>query len=126
MNEPMHRIATAALLQLIEQSGMDVATLAEGLDEGELCRSRLTRAEVAQRLQTLGRCVASVPGPVRAALPEIDWNGWHLVCQRLQSAQARDADEALWFAVHSLVPATLLWLRVHRQGQPGLFTMAPG
>jgi hypothetical protein len=29
--------------------------------------------------------------------------------------------EALWFAIASLVPATLLWLRVYKQAQPGLF-----
>ena len=42
----MNRIATSALLALIEQSGLSVATLAEGLDEADLRRSRLTRAEV--------------------------------------------------------------------------------
>jgi hypothetical protein len=34
-------------------------------------------------------------------------------------------DEALWFAVQALVPATLLWLRVYQQSQPELFRMAP-
>lgn len=34
-------------------------------------------------------------------------------------------DEALWFACESLVPATLLWLRVYQQSQPELFRMAP-
>lgn len=33
-------------------------------------------------------------------------------------------DEALWFASQSLVPATLLWLRVYRQSQPDLFRMS--
>lgn len=42
----MNRIASSALLNLIEQTGLDVATLAEGLDEADLRRSRLTRAEL--------------------------------------------------------------------------------
>jgi hypothetical protein len=31
-------------------------------------------------------------------------------------------DEALRFAVQSLVPATLSWLRVYRQSEPDLFS----
>ena len=31
-------------------------------------------------------------------------------------------DEALWFGVRSLVPATLSWLRVYRHSHPELFT----
>jgi hypothetical protein len=34
-------------------------------------------------------------------------------------------DETLWFACNSLMPATLLWLRVYQQSQPELFRLAP-
>ena len=35
-------------------------------------------------------------------------------------------DEALWFAVRSLVPATLMWLRVYRESNPELFGFGAG
>lgn len=52
---------------------------------------------------------------------ELDREGW-----RLQAETGEDLDDAIWFAIHSVVPATLLWLRVHRQSHPQLFVMAPG
>ena len=58
-------------------------------------------------------------------MPELDWDGWRSVAHRLQSDSREEVDEALWFAISSLVPATLLWLRVYRQSQPRLFVMAP-
>jgi uncharacterized protein with HEPN domain len=122
----MNRIATSALLNLIEQTGVDVATLAEGLDEADLRRSRLTRAELLRRLRLLARSAIAVPPSVRDDMPELDWEGWRLLALRLQAETGGDLDEAIWFAIHSVVPATLLWLRVYRQSLPQLFVMAPG
>lgn len=121
----MNRIATSALLALIEQSGMAVATLAEGLEEAELRRSRLTRAELLRQLRVLAASAMAVPAAARADMPELDWDGWRSLALRLQADHGEDVDEALWFAVSSLVPATLLWLRVYRQSQPRLFVMTP-
>jgi uncharacterized protein with HEPN domain len=120
------RIATSALLALIEQSGLAVATLAEGLEEADLRRSRLTRAEVLRHLRVLARSAIAVPPSAREDMPELDWEGWRLLSLRLQAETGEDLDEAIWFATHSVVPATLLWLRVYRQGQPQLFSMTPG
>lgn len=119
----MNRIATSALLNLIEQTGVDVATLAEGLDEADLRRSRLTRAELLRRLRLLARSAIAVPPSVRDDMPELDWEGWRLLALRLQAEAGGDLDEAIWFAIHSVVPATLLWLRVYHQSQPQLFSM---
>jgi uncharacterized protein with HEPN domain len=119
------RIATSALLALIEQSGQAVATLAEGLEEADLRRSRLTRAEVLRHLRVLARSAIAVPPSAREDMPELDWEGWRLLSLRLQAETGEDLDEAIWFATHSVVPATLLWLRVYRQSQPQLFLMAP-
>lgn len=121
----MNRIATSALLALIEQSGLAVATLAEGLDEADLRRSRLTRAEVLRHLRVLARSAISVTPSAREDMPELDWDGWRRLSLQLQADTGDDVEEALWFAVSSLVPATLLWLRVYRQGQPKLFVMSP-
>lgn len=122
----MNRIAASALLNLIEQTGLDVATLAEGLDEADLRRSRLTRAELLRQLRLMANSAVAVPPSAREDMPELDWEGWRLLALRLQAETGDDLDDAIWFAVHSVVPATLLWLRVYRQNQPQLFVMAPG
>lgn len=120
------RIATSALLNLIEQSGLGVVTLAEGLDEADLRRSRLTRTELLRQLRVLARSAAAVPPSAREDMPELDWDGWRSLWLRMQEEHGEEVDEALWFAVSSLVPATLLWLRVYRQSLPQMFVMAPG
>ena len=121
----MNRIATSALLSLIEQTGLDVATLAEGLDEADLRRSRLTRAELLRQLRLMASSAVAVPPSAREDMPELDWEGWRLLALRLQAESGDDLDDAIWFAIHSVVPATLLWLRVYRQSQPQLFSMTP-
>lgn len=121
----MNQIATSALLGLIEQSGLAVATLAEGLDEADLRRSRLTRAELLRHLRVLARSAIAVPPSAREDIPELEWEGWRLLSLRLQAESGGDLDEAIWFAIHSVVPATLLWLRVYRQSQPQRFVMSP-
>ncbi|MCB2016826.1 MAG: hypothetical protein KDF54_04855 [Hydrogenophaga sp.] len=118
-------MATSALLALIEQSGTSVATLAEGLDEADLRRSRLTRAELLRLLRVLAASASVVPPSVRDDMPELDWGGWRAVSLRLKADHGEEVDESLWFAVSSLVPATLLWLRVYRQNLPEHFSMTP-
>jgi uncharacterized protein with HEPN domain len=121
----MTHILSSALLGIVEEAGMAVVTLVEGLERDELLRSRLTRHEVQRQLKTLADSLAQMTPPDRLALPEIDWAGWQSLRTPLSSTQANPAlDDALWFACESLVPATLLWLRVYRQNQPELFRMA--
>jgi len=119
----MTQILTGALLALIEQAGTAVLTVVEGLERDELQRSRLTRAEVLRQLTTLARSAAQVETAARADMPELDWPGWDALRPRLAGPAGEALDEALWFACESLVPATLLWLRVYREGQPELFRM---
>ena len=119
----MSTIETGALLAIIEQAGMAVVILVEGLERDELMRSRLTRAEVLRQLHTLGASVAEIDSEVRAAMPEIDWTGWETMRRPLSLPPGHALDEVLWFACESLVPATLLWLRVHRHSQAALFQM---
>ena len=93
--------ATGALLGLIEQAAQGVLVLCEGLTRDELLGSRLTRTEVLRQLLTLAVSATRLDAAVQTAMPELD--------------------EALWFAVESLLPATLLWLRFYRQQQPRWF-----
>jgi len=121
----MAQIINGALLGLIEQAGTAIATLIEGLEQDELLRSRLTRQEVLSQLKTLADSAAQMGAPARDAMPELDWSGWDSMRARFDAPPGEALDAALWFACESLVPATLLWLRVYQQGQPELFRMAP-
>ena len=116
-------VLSSALLGIVEQAGLAVATLIEHLERDELLRSRLTRQEVQRQLITLGDSLGRLPDPTRRAMPELDWPGWATVVAALQGPPGAALDEALWFACEALVPATLLWLRVYRQSQPAWFRM---
>jgi len=122
----MTHIITSALLAIIEQAGTGVATLVEGLDRDEVLRSRLTRAEVLRQLKALAESVGQLEPAARSEMPELDWTGWDALRPRFSAPAGESLDEALWFACESLVPATLLWLRVYQQSQPALFRMTPG
>jgi hypothetical protein len=121
----MTHILNTARLGLIEQAGTAVAILVEGLARDELLRSRLTRAEVLRQLKTLADSAAEVTPKARADMPELDWTGWDAMRLHFSAPPGAALDDALWFACESLVPATLLWLRVYQQSQPELFRMAP-
>lgn len=114
---------TAAMLGSIEEAGSAVLTLTEGLEEGELLGSRLTRGEVTRQLGVLAAMLRDLPGATIQAMPEIDWAGWRGMSIALRD-EGPARDDALWFGVRSLVPATLSWLRVYRQSQPELFRFA--
>lgn len=121
----MTSIIDCARLGLIEQAGIAVATLTEGLAQGELLRSRLTRAEVLRQLKLLADSTSQMQPAARQAMPELDWRGWDAMRQHFSGPAGESLDEALWFACEALVPATLLWLRVYQQSHPELFRMAP-
>jgi predicted exporter len=120
---------SAPMLQLANEAGESVLILTDGLQRGELLRSQLTRAEVRRQLLQLAATLSDAPDALRHRMPEIDWDGWRATRLALQTnGSTPDAagqaahDDALWFAVQSLVPATLSWLWVYRAEQPGLFT----
>jgi uncharacterized protein with HEPN domain len=114
----------ASLLSLIEEAGVAVLTLTEGLDEDEFLASRLTRAETLRHVRNMCASAGNVPAATQALLPEIEWRGWQSVAQQL-GGDSEMQGEALWFAVRSLVPATLMWLRVYRKNQPEVFRWVP-
>jgi uncharacterized protein with HEPN domain len=112
---------TAPLLNLTNEAGEAVLILTEGLQRAELPSSRLTRAEVQRQLQCLADTLADAPDALRHRMPELDWAGWRATRLALPVPGAQQ-DDALWFAVQSLVPATLSRLRVYRSEHPELFT----
>ena len=113
----------AALLKTIDETGVAVLTLTEGLEDSELLASRLTRGEVERQFKLLAMAASGLPETWRSQLPEVDWDGLQGCAITLDGPRGAELDEALVFAARSLVPATLMWLRVYRQQQPQLFAM---
>lgn len=112
-----------ALFGIIEEAGYGAMVLGEYLERRELLASRLTRAEVRRQLLIMANAIAGIPAGARALLPELEWEGWDRMRGELATGQdARRVDEALWFGLRSLTPATLTWMRVYRKDQPQLFT----
>lgn len=114
----------ASLLSIIEEAGVAVLTLTEGLEQDEFLASRLTRAETLRQVRIMSASAGNVPPATQALLPEIEWRGWRTVAQQLDEGPTAQG-EALWFTVRSLIPATLMWLRVYRKNQPEVFRWMP-
>jgi hypothetical protein len=110
----------APLFKLIEEAGEGVLLLVEDLQEPEFVRSRLTRSEVLRQLKTMADTLAALPQAARAAMPEIEWDGWRAAAIAM-AGEGSARDETAWFAARSLVPATLSWLRVYRNAEPAMF-----
>jgi hypothetical protein len=113
----------AALLKTIEETGVGVLTLVEGLQDSELLASRLTRSEVARQLRMLTEAAMALPSEVRTGMPEVDWAGIGTAGNALAGPAGSELDDALVFASRALVPATLMWMRVYRQQHPEWFSM---
>lgn len=114
----------ASLLSIIEEAGVAVLTLTEGVEKDEFLASHLTRAETQRQIRIMGETAANLPPSMRSLLAEVDWSGWQTVARQL--GENRNAEqEALWFAVRALVPATLMWLRIYRTNQPEVFECKP-
>ncbi|MCE4556826.1 hypothetical protein [Pelomonas cellulosilytica] len=114
----------AAMLKVIQETGEGVLVLIDNVEADEFHRSRLTRLEVRRLLGAMAETLLSLSDAVQAAMPEIDWGTWRSVQQGLRVASV-DSDELCWDAAHSLVPATLSWLRVYRRSEPALFEFKP-
>lgn len=113
-----------SLLSIVEEAAESVLILAEGVEDEALLGSRLTRQEIQRQLATMARSLDSLGPDARVSLPELDWAAWLAMGREIITAGPRQ-DEALLYAVQSLVPTTLMWLRVYKQNQPELFRL-PG
>ena len=110
----------SALFAIIEEAGTAVMILGEDVERAEFLASRLTRAEVRRQLLIMASAIDSVPAEARLLLPELEWDGWDTLRRALHQGPP-GADDALWFALRSLTPATLMWLQIYRKNQPELF-----
>jgi hypothetical protein len=114
----------AALLKAMEDTGVAVLTLTEGLEDSELLASRLTRSEVARQLLLFTEAATALPVEQRDAMPEVDWGGIAAASLALGGPSGLALDEALILGARTLAPTALMWLRVYRQQHPQWFTMA--
>lgn len=112
----------AASLAILEEACGDVLILGEDLSRDDFERARLTRTALCSRLKVIVDCLHGLPAEARSRMPELGWDGWDLARRVLEGAA--DPDGTLWFAVSSLAPATLMWLRVYREEQPALFAFS--
>lgn len=116
-------LLSGALLGILEESGLAIMTLTEGVEPEDFFKSRLTQQEVRRHMHIMADTVANVPDEVKRTMIEIDWPGWVILRTQLLSMEC-SGNDALWFGVRSLVPATLMWLRFYRNKIPTLFSLA--
>ena len=112
--------STSRLIQLIEEAGVAVLTMTEGLEKEEFFASRLTRAETRHQLKRMCRSALLLGADLQAQWAEIDWDGWRALEHRLNSDDKAE-EPLLWLAICALAPNTLLWLRIYRSSQPEWF-----
>lgn len=120
----MQNMYGAALLKAIDESGVAILTLTEGLQDDELLASRLTRAEVARHLRLLVDATQALPESMRAGMPEVGWAELQATGSALSGPPGLALDDALLVGSKILVPAALMWLRVYRQQHPEWFSMS--
>lgn len=115
---------SGALFGILNEAGTAILTLTEGVEPEEFFGSRITQQEVLRQMRIMAETAANVPHELKQRMAEIDWAGWSVLDTQLKVAGGFERD-ALWFAVRSLVPATLLWLQVYRKNTPEIFSLAP-
>jgi len=113
---------TAAMLGLIEQTGLNILILTEELDDREFFASRLTRLQTYQLLGVIAETAHNLPADIRARLSAIDWVAW----AALPNALARPNEHALriWVAAKELTPLTVQGLIDYKSLYPELFRLA--
>jgi len=117
-------ILSSAMLGILEEAGESVLILTEGLEPEQFFESRITQQEALRQMTVMAGIAVKVPEDLKRKMSEIDWAGWSLLSVQLATANGSERD-ALWFGVRSLVPATLMWLRVFRKSIPELFSPVP-
>ena len=114
-------IVSGAMLAILQEAGNSVMIMTEGLEYDEFFNSRITKDEVQRQLQIMADTTYHLPYELKQRMLEVDWEAWSSLSIQF-SKKEESMQEAVWFAVKSLVPATLLWLRVFHKSSPELFS----
>ncbi len=117
-------IVSGSLLNIIEEACESVLTLTEEVEPEDFFASRLTQQETIRQIRIIAESAASLPDEFKRKMAEIDWSGWNILLMQVKTSGGFERD-AVWFAVRSMAPATLMWLRVFRNSQPEVFDIKP-
>ena len=94
--------------------------LAEMQDEAELFASATTLQVVEAQLLVIAQTLGHMSPALHQRLTRIDWHGWGEL-HRLLETDGKPRREEVWYAVRSLVPATLELLADLRRREPAWF-----
>jgi uncharacterized protein with HEPN domain len=114
-------IVSGAMLGILQEAGNSIMILTEGLEYDEFFNSRITQQEVLRQLRVMTDTTFNLPFEIKQRMIEIDWEAWSALSVQFSKTD-ESIKEAVWFAVRSLVPATLLWLRIFHKNAPELFS----
>lgn len=114
---------TGTMLQLMEQTALDVMILTDEIGEEEFFASRITRSETLRQLKTLTRIIADLPAGTRDAMPEIDWEAWATLAEVLGKPTKHPLQ--IWVAIKELTPVTVQRLHNYKKRLPQLFSVVP-
>jgi len=103
---------------IIQTSGRSIqALLAEMQDEQELFESAATLHAVEAQLLVMDQTLAHLAPELHQRLTRIDWQGWGEL-HRLLETDGQPRQEAVWYGLRSLVPATLELVGELRRREP--------
>lgn len=117
-------MVSGALLGIIEGACEDILILVENVEPEDFFASTLTQREAIRQIRIITESAANLPDDVKRKTKEIDWAGWQVLLAQVKTSGGFERD-AIWFAIRSMVPATLMWLRVFKQSQPEMFAIKP-
>jgi uncharacterized protein with HEPN domain len=111
-----------ALFDIIHTSGDHILKLLLALEGGadELFASTNTLAVIEDHLYNVANTLAHLPPVVMLRLPQVDWSGWAAAYDALRH-QTEPRRDIVWYAVCSLLPATLVLLDKLREQEPEWF-----
>jgi uncharacterized protein with HEPN domain len=119
--DPVKTMLNRAMFDIVRTSGQRVLQLvAQMQSEEELFASANTLGAIEDILLEMAHTIGNLTPAMRGHLPQLDWTGWRAL-HRCLRADLRPRREAVWYAIRSLVPATLELFDRLRRRQPFLF-----
>lgn len=110
----------AGLLGNLHDAGVAISLCTSGWEKDAFFESRAARKKALQCLTVMVDSARDLPDAVSARLGRIDWLAWEALRPLLKARTADDCDR-LWYAIGTLVPATVIELRRYRRLMPQLF-----
>lgn len=109
---------------LVRECGQIIATVTAGMaDEDELFASANTLAVVESHLLVVAQTLAHLQPALQARLAWVDWTGWQALGGLLEH-DVQSRREVVWYAIRSLLPATLQLIEKLRRIEPVWFEIS--